>query len=130
MDRGSTSSTVVPPTSKEKTSSPSAAQVFDSPQRSGWSSPEAALRLRKDGPNELPSSKPRSVVAIAWDVVKEPIFLLQLSCGTIYLFLGDKQEALMLLGFVFLVSAISFYQEHKTERTLEALRDLSTPGPW
>jgi Ca2+-transporting ATPase len=59
--------------------------------------------------------------------VKEPIFLLLLSCGTIYLFLGDKQEALMLLGFVFLVSAISFYQEHRTERTLEALRDLSSP---
>ena len=33
----------------------------------------------------------------------------------------------MLLGFVFVVSAISFYQEHKTERTLEALRDLSSP---
>src|SRR5579864_335936 len=127
MDRASTSSTVVPLTSEGETSSVSAAQVFDSPQRSGLSSPEAALRLRKDGPNELPSSKPRSVVAIAWDVVKEPIFLLLLSCGTIYLFLGDKQEALMLLGFVFLVSAISFHQEHRTERTLEALRDLSSP---
>ena len=43
------------------------------------------------------------------------------------MFLGDKQEALMLLGFVFVVTGISFYQEHKTERTLEALRDLSSP---
>lgn len=33
----------------------------------------------------------------------------------------------MLLGFVFVVTGISFYQEHKTERTLEALRDLSSP---
>ena len=75
----------------------------------------------------MPSSRPRSVAAIAWDVVKEPIFLLLVACGTIYLFLGDKQEALMLLGFVFVVSGISFYQERKTERTLEALRDLSSP---
>jgi Ca2+-transporting ATPase len=93
----------------------------------GLSSAEARARLRFDGPNELPSSKPRSLAAIAWDVVKEPIFVLLVACGTIYLFLGDMQEALMLLGFVFLVTGISFYQEHKTERTLEALRDLSSP---
>ncbi len=93
----------------------------------GLSSAEAAARLRRDGPNELPSSRPRSAIAIAWEVLKEPIFLLLVACGTIYLFLGDTQEALMLLGFVFLVTGISFYQEHKTERTLEALRDLSSP---
>ncbi len=93
----------------------------------GLSSAEAAIRLRRDGPNELPSSRPRNAAAIAWEILKEPIFLLLVACGTIYLFLGDSQEALMLLGFVFLVTGISFYQEHKTERTLEALRDLSSP---
>ncbi|MBZ5664088.1 MAG: cation-translocating P-type ATPase [Acidobacteriia bacterium] len=96
-------------------------------QLAGLSSEEARERLRIDGPNELPPSKPRSIAAIAWDVAKEPIFLLLVACGTIYLFLGDVQEALMLLGFVFVVTGISFYQEHKTERTLEALRDLSSP---
>ena len=33
----------------------------------------------------------------------------------------------MLLGFVFVVMGITFYQERKTERALEALRDLSSP---
>ena len=33
----------------------------------------------------------------------------------------------MLLGFVFVVIGITFYQERKTERALEALRDLSSP---
>ncbi len=93
----------------------------------GLSSQEAEDLLRKHGLNELPSSKPRGVAALAWDVIKEPIFLLLVACGAIYLFLGDKQEALMLLAFVFVVTAISFYQEQKTERTLEALRDLSSP---
>ena len=41
--------------------------------------------------------------------------------------LGDVQEALMLLGFVFVVLGITLYQERKTERALEALRDLSSP---
>jgi Ca2+-transporting ATPase len=41
--------------------------------------------------------------------------------------LGDREEALMLMGFVFVVMGITLYQERKTERALEALRDLSSP---
>ncbi len=73
------------------------------------------------------SSKSRSIFATAWNVVREPMFLLLLSCGAIYLVLGDVQEALMLLGFVFVVLGITLFQERKTERALEALRDLSSP---
>jgi Ca2+-transporting ATPase len=127
MERASLSSVVLPGIVEDPSSSISAAERLSTPQPSGLSDSEAAERFRRDGPNELPSSKPRSIVAIAWEVIKEPIFLLLVACGAIYLFLGDKQEALMLLGFVFVVTGISFYQEHKTERTLEALRDLSSP---
>lgn len=93
----------------------------------GLSFSEARKRLAAEGFNELPSSKPRSILHIAWGVIREPIFLLLVACGIIYLFLGDLQEALMLLGFVFLIAIITLYQENKTERTLEALRDLSSP---
>ena len=93
----------------------------------GLSEEAASQRLQKFGYNELPSSKDRSVLMTAWDVVREPMFLLLLACGTIYLVLGDVQEALMLLGFVFVVLGITLYQERKTERALEALRDLSSP---
>jgi Ca2+-transporting ATPase len=55
------------------------------------------------------------------------MFLLLVAGGLIYLLLGDLQEALMLLGFVFVVMGITLYQERKTERALEALRDLSSP---
>ncbi|MFI5295935.1 MAG: cation-translocating P-type ATPase [Thermodesulfovibrionales bacterium] len=93
----------------------------------GLSESEAAERLRKEGYNELPSTKRRTFFAIAYEVVKEPMFLLLLAGGGIYLLLGDVQEAAMLLGFVFVVMGITLYQERKTERALEALRDLSSP---
>ncbi len=93
----------------------------------GLTDTEAALRLQQYGFNELPSSKSRSIFATAWDVVREPMFLLLLACGTIYLVLGDVQEALILLGFVCVVVGITLYQERKTERVLEALRDISSP---
>ena len=91
----------------------------------GLSSAEASHRLRTEGYNELPSSKPRSILAIAFGVVREPMFLLLIAAGTVYLLLGDLREALILLGFVFVVMGITLYQERKTERALEALRDLS-----
>jgi len=126
MDAASVQRPTLPGGDQNSAGSP-AIELENGYQLTGLSPGEAKERLRIDGPNELPSSKPRSVAAIAWEVVREPIFLLLVACGTIYLFLGDKQEALMLLGFVFVVTGISFYQEHKTERTLEALRDLSSP---
>ncbi len=93
----------------------------------GLSEQEAIALLKQDGYNELPSAQARNFLAIAWDIIKDPIFLLLVGGGIIYLILGDLQEALILLGFVTLIVGISFYQEGKTEHTLEALRVLSSP---
>ena len=101
--------------------------ALDTPAQSGLSGQDAAERLARDGPNELPSAQPRSLLAIALEVVREPMFLLLIASGTIYLLLGDPEEAVALLAAVFLVIGITLYQEQKTERALDALRDLSSP---
>ncbi|MDI9437510.1 MAG: cation-translocating P-type ATPase [Euryarchaeota archaeon] len=93
----------------------------------GLSQEEASAKLKSEGYNELPSPDKRTLFAIALEVVREPMFLLLIACGSIYLVLGDLEEALMLLAFVFVIMGITFYQERKTENTLEALRDLSSP---
>ena len=93
----------------------------------GLSSAEAQKRLEVEGSNTLPSAKPRSLLAIAWTVLREPMFLLLMSCGVIYLILGSNQDAYILLGAVVIIMGMSFAQERKSERALEALRDLSSP---
>jgi len=93
----------------------------------GLSEKEVAEMIEKDGYNELPSTKKRSSLKIAYDVVREPMFLLLIAGGSLYFVLGEKEEALMLLSFVFVIIGITLYQERKTERALEALRDLSSP---
>jgi len=93
----------------------------------GLSPEEAQRRLQADGPNELPSARPRSTLAIALEVLHEPMLLLLVAGGGIYLLLGDLQEALLLLAFVFVVIGITLYQERKTENALQALRNLSSP---
>jgi Ca2+-transporting ATPase len=102
-------------------------QVHEEEDYAGLTEAEVQDRLEKDGPNELPTARKRRIWHIMLDVVREPMFLLLIACGVLYLILGDLEEALMLLGFVFVVMAITLYQEQKTERALEALRDLSSP---
>ena len=93
----------------------------------GLTNEEVIERLARDGYNELPSSEKRTMFHIILEVVREPMFLLLIACGTLYLILGDIQGAIMLLGFVFVVIGITVYQEQKTEKALDALRDLSSP---
>ncbi|MDP2451009.1 MAG: cation-translocating P-type ATPase [Polaromonas sp.] len=95
--------------------------------RQGLSASEAARRLADQGPNLLPGSEPKSTAAIVREVVTEPMFLMLLAAGGIYLALGDRGEALFLLSFVFVVIGITLVQERKTQRALESLRDLSAP---
>ena len=93
----------------------------------GLSDMEARQRLARDGPNELPASRPRSRLRLLRGIVADPMFLLLLACGGIYMLLGDKREALMLLGFVLVVMVMTYFQQQRTERSLDALRDLSSP---
>lgn len=88
---------------------------------------DIALRREKFGSNILPQSEPKKFYRILIDVIKEPMFLMLLSAGSIYLILGDKAEALFMLSFVFSVITMTLIQEHKTQRALESLRDLSAP---
>jgi P-type Ca2+ transporter type 2C len=94
---------------------------------SGLSEKEAAKILQTDGHNELPTQKKQNSFSILLRVVSEPMLLLLVVSGTIYFFMGEAKDALMLLLFVFVVIGITFYQERKTEKTLEALRNLSSP---
>ena len=93
----------------------------------GLTNEQVKQKLAAEGFNELPSSKPKSLFGIALDVIQEPMFLLLVACGSLYLFLGDIQEGLMLMGFVFVIMGIEFYQEKKTEKALDALKDLASP---
>lgn len=93
----------------------------------GLSDSEVAAALASHGYNELPSSKPRSFFRTILEILREPMLLLLLACGGTYLLLGNAQEAIILLIFVFVVIAITLFQERKTESALEALRDLSSP---
>lgn len=93
----------------------------------GLTSLEATARLQRDGPNLLPEPERRRGWIIILNVLREPMLLLLLAAATVYLLLGDPREAMVLGTSVFLVIALTVYQEQKSEHALQALRDLSSP---
>jgi Ca2+-transporting ATPase len=97
------------------------------PTMTGLSRTEAETRLAAEGPNTLPGAQRRTLLRIVLEVIREPMFLLLIACGALYFSIGDRQEAAMLLGFVAVIIGITVVQERRTERALDALRDLSQP---
>ncbi len=100
---------------------------FDALAAEGLTTEQANVRLARDGYNELPSSTRRSTLAIALGVAREPMFLLLIAAAVIYLTLGDIREALILAFWIVAIMGMTTFQERKTERALDALRDLSSP---
>jgi Ca2+-transporting ATPase len=93
----------------------------------GLTAAEAARRLADEGPNELPTAKPRNLLQQAWEVLRQPMLALILSAGTVNFLLGEVIDGFVLLSCVVVVIGVSIYQERKTEGALVALRDLSSP---
>jgi P-type Ca2+ transporter type 2C len=93
----------------------------------GLSDADAQTRLKTHGYNELPRANRRTPFRIVLEVLREPMLALLLGGGVIYLVLGDPQEAVILLAFASMSILITVVQEARTERVLEALRDLTSP---
>ncbi|HEX2794545.1 MAG TPA: cation-translocating P-type ATPase [Croceicoccus sp.] len=103
------------------------ATVHPASRHAGLSQAEAAKRLLDDGPNELPGGRSRSFARVVIGVLREPMLALLLAAGFVYLLLGDMHDALILLAFGVLTIVIAVVQETRTERAIDALRDLSLP---
>ena len=92
----------------------------------GLSDENAAKRLLEEGSNDLGLHQRRTLMAVIRDVLFEPMFLLLLAAGAIYLLTGDPNEAMVLLGFVLVIMGMTVFQERRTDNALAALRDLSS----
>ncbi len=93
----------------------------------GLSEGVAQARLKAEGYNELPRSDKRTPLLIFVEVIREPMLTLLLASGIIYLLLGDMKDAIILLALAMMSILITVVQEARTERVLEALRDLTSP---
>ena len=112
---------------RSTTRTPLSGDVLSLDGLAGLREEEASTRLQLEGPNGLPTQQTRNLFTIILEVVREPMFLMLVAAGVVYLLMGEPTDALMLLGFVLVVMTITIVQERRTEHALEALRDLASP---
>lgn len=81
----------------------------------------------KHGFNELAITDKKTTFKILFRILVEPTFALLLLAGMIYLLIGKIDDALILLAFIFISIGITLFQERKSERAIDSLKNLSSP---
>jgi Ca2+-transporting ATPase len=99
----------------------------DALRSEGLSSTEAARRLARDGPNELADRERTGLAGTLRAVATEPMFALLVVAAALYLAIGDLGEGLLLAAFALLTVGLVILQERRSERALDALRELAIP---
>ncbi len=93
----------------------------------GLTAEEAARQLAQYGPNALPEGTSYSLWRVVKEVIREPMFIFLLVTGSLYFMLGDPAEGALLFGCILVIIGITLYQTNKTEKALQALKNLSSP---
>ena len=81
----------------------------------------------KFGKNELVPEKKSTLLTKIISIFKEPMFLLLFCTSLIYFLLKEPQDGTIMLCFVTFMCGINLFQEWRTDKTLQALKDLSAP---
>ncbi len=101
--------------------------IYESEVHTGLSDKEAGKKLREHGPNTLTGSKRISVFRIFLQQFSDFMVLILLAATAISALMGEMTEAVTIIAIVVLNAILGFVQEYRTEKTMEALKNLAAP---
>jgi len=93
----------------------------------GLSEEELKISRSQFGYNQADNIKKNIWYTMLLDILKEPMLLLLIAVAIIYVIVGNYSEAIFMLGAIIAVSGISFYQDNRSKKALEALEKLNEP---
>lgn len=102
-------------------------EALDTDSREGLSSEEAKKRLEKYGPNVLKEEKAHGPLEIFFEQFKDFIIWVLIGAAVVSGFLKEWIDALAIIAIVILNAVLGFLQEYRAEKSLEALKKLSSP---
>ncbi|MBW8360541.1 MAG: cation-translocating P-type ATPase [Weeksellaceae bacterium] len=101
---------------------------FNIPEHlTGLTDAEVARSHEKFGYNQMTAPSKNTWWNLLLDILKEPMLILLIVIAVIYLVAGNYGESLFMLAAIILVSGISFYQDNRSKKALEALEKLNEP---
>ncbi|MGE5628539.1 MAG: calcium-translocating P-type ATPase, PMCA-type [Solirubrobacterales bacterium] len=93
----------------------------------GLSSKEALERLRKNGPNTIKKKKRISKLKILLSQFNDVIIWVLIFAAFISVRMGEGADSLTIIIIIAMNGLMGFIQEYKTEKSLEALKELTSP---
>ncbi|QWD67143.1 cation-translocating P-type ATPase [Polynucleobacter sp. MWH-Aus1W21] len=93
----------------------------------GLTKSEVLQLQAQHGLNELAVADKKTLFKLLLRILSEPTFALLLLAGSIYLVIGKIDDALILIGFICISVGITLFQERKSEKAIDALKELSSP---
>ena len=90
----------------------------------GLSFDEAKENLKKFGRNERPKKKKKTNIKRLWGIVTEPMIFLIFATAAVYFFVGEIVETFIFLAAIIPIVLMEFFQEKKTDETIEALDEM------
>jgi Ca2+-transporting ATPase len=88
----------------------------------GLSASEAARRLKEDGPNTLPETKPDGYPIIFLRQFQSPLIYILLAASAAVFFLGEVADGSIILAVLLFNAIVGTIQEGKAQNTLRALK--------
>lgn len=93
----------------------------------GIASQEVVERQKKYGLNQLAEKKGRSAIALFFDQFKDFMIWVLIGAALVSGFLKEWVDAFAIIGIVILNAILGFVQEFRAEKSLAALKKLSSP---
>ena len=98
----------------------------------GLSADEAAIRLKRYGPNLVTRERKPTTAEELWNRAKNPLNALLLTLATVSYFLNDVRAAVVIAAMVILAVTTAFVQEHRSNEAAARLRAMvkNTASVW
>jgi Ca2+-transporting ATPase len=93
----------------------------------GLNDQEVLASQIENGYNSMNVIHKASWIRLLVNILKEPMLILLFAISIIYVIVGDYGEASFMFVAIISVSAISFYQDNRSKKALEAIEKLNEP---
>ncbi len=97
-------------------------------EKRGLSSQEVDIRLKKYGPNKLAEKEGESPLALLVGQFRSFIVWVLIGAAIVSGILGEWLDAIAIVAIVILNAILGFIQEYRAEKSLAALKKLSSPS--
>ena len=104
-----------------------ALQTLDASRQRGLSASEVQRRLEEHGPNAFEEKKPKTLLQMFLSQLRDPMIYILMGAVVISAALGEFSDAFIIVAVILLNAVVGVVQESKAEKSLEALKQLSSP---